>query len=120
MISKHEIRMLWNGDLSHRTVVEVVAGYVGLFQRLVIHVHLPLDDAHPISGNPNHPLDVALRGIKRIVEDHDVSPLNRLQLVNEFVDENALLVLETRKHAGALDTDWLVKEDDKESRKTHR
>ena len=58
----------------------------------------------------------ALRRVARIAEHHDVAALDRLQPVDELVDENAFLVVERRHHAGAFDLYRLVQEDDDEGR----
>lgn len=85
-----------------------------------VDVNLSFDDADAITRHANHALDVALRRIERIVEDHDVAALDRLELVNEFVDEDALLVLEPRQHACALNAHRLIEKHDEESRETER
>src|SRR5690349_18190637 len=100
----------------HRAIVEVFAGNVCFFDGMAVDVDLPFDDTNTVSGNANHTLDVALRWIKRIMKDNDIASLDRLKLVNELVDEDALLVLQTRQHAGAFHTHWLIKKDNEECR----
>jgi len=48
---------------------------------------------------------------RRIPEDNHVAAVNGLEAVDKFVDEDALLVGEERRHAGAFDFDRLVQED---------
>src|SRR5438270_578030 len=56
--------------------------------------------------------------VERIPENHHVAALNRLEAVDKFVDEDAFLVREQRRHAGAFDFYGLVEEDDDDERET--
>ena len=44
--------------------------------------------------------------------------MNGFEAINELVDENAFLVGEQRRHAGAFDFDRLIKKDDDHQRQT--
>ena len=54
--------------------------------------------------------------IQRIPENHDITALNGLEAVNEFVNEDAFLVGEQRRHAGAFDFYGLIEKDDDDKR----
>src|SRR5690348_15456986 len=103
--------MRWNSDFGKGAVVEVLARHVAFLERMAIHVNLSFDDAHAVTRDANHALDIAFRRIERIVKYDDIAPLDRLKLVYELVDEDALLVLQTGKHAGAFDSHRLVEKD---------
>src|SRR5262249_55988443 len=83
---------------------------------LVIHKNLPGVDPDMISGHCDHALDIALRWIIRVAKYHDIPALNRLQAIDELVNENPLLILERGHHAGAFDLHRLVQKDDDEGR----
>src|SRR2546423_259321 len=55
-----------------------------------------------LARQPDDPLDERLAGVVREPEDDDVAALDRLEVVFEFVDEDALLVFQARLHRGAL------------------
>src|SRR5262249_50040973 len=99
-----------------RALVDVLRWNIVFFQGAAIEVDLAAIDADPVSGQADHTLDIALRGVPRITEDHNVAALDRLPSIYELVDENALLVIEGRHHAGAFDFHRLVEEDDDEGR----
>ena len=71
---------------------------------------MSVHDANVISRQANHALNETLRRITRITEYHDISALDRLNAINELVDEDAFLIIQRRHHADALDLDRLIKE----------
>src|SRR5579872_6554229 len=73
-----------------------------------------------VSGNSDYTLYKTLRGVPRIAEYYDVAMLDGLNAIDEFIDENALLIVQGRHHAGALNLHWLVQEDDDERRNRER
>ena len=73
-------------------------------------------DAEAVAGQRDHALDVALFGIARIVEDHDVAALDGREMVDELVDEEPVAVFEARQHAGAFNAHRLVEKRDDEDR----
>ena len=52
-----------------------------------------MGDVDRFVRQPHQALDVVLRRIRRIMEDDHVPTLQRLQLVAEFVDQNAVAVV---------------------------
>ena len=79
-----------------------------------------VDDAlanfHGFAGQADDALDEGFGAVQRIPEDDDVAALDGLEAVDKFVDEDALLVGEQRRHAGAFDFHGLVQEDDDDQR----
>ena len=67
-----------------------------------------------VAGQRDHPLDVALFRVARIVEDHHVAAMDGRDVVDELVDEEAVVVLQARQHAGAFHAHRLVEEHDDE------
>ncbi len=67
-----------------------------------------------IARHADHALDVALRGIARIAEHHDIAALDRFQPIHKLVDEDSFLVFERRHHAGAFHFHRLIQENDDE------
>jgi len=94
-----------------------VVADVGILRRdvgLGDFVAVDIDDAaanfHGFSGKGDYPLDERFRAIQRIPEDDDVTAVDGFEAIDEFIDEDALLIGEQRGHAGAFDFDWLVEE----------
>src|SRR5262249_12870491 len=114
------VGVLSDRGLNQGADVKVLGGNVGLGQRLVVDINLAVNDANMVARHSDYPLDVALGGIERVVEDNDVATLNGLKLIDELVYENALLVLQTGEHAGALHLYWLIEKDDYEGRDSDR
>ena len=81
---------------------------------MAVHVDDARVDANAVACNGNHTLNVAFRRIARIAEDNDITAFNRLQLVDELVDEDPLLVLQGRHHAGTFHLYRLIEKNNKE------
>ena len=90
------------------------AEHVGLLQATAVHQHLPPENLDPVARNAHHSLDVVLAGVARIPEHHHVAALDAPQTVGVFVDEDTLLIGQSRHHAGALYLYRLVQEHDDE------
>src|SRR5271166_702553 len=120
MIAEHEITMRRHHGLGIGAHILVLLGQVWFVQAAFVDEEHAILDPDPIAGDGDHALDVALRGIARIAEYDDIAARNRLQLVNELVDEDPLLVLERGHHAGPFDLDRLIQEDDEERRNRQR
>ena len=75
-----------------------------------------IDDALPnldlLARQTDHALDEGFRAVQGIPENDDVAALDRLEAIDEFVDENALLIGKQRRHAGAFDFHGLIEEND--------
>lgn len=118
MISKNKKVTVGNDGRGIVLMIEVAGGNIAFMKRRAIDVNLPVADADRLVGQADHPFDVRLRRIERIPENHNVAALDRLQPIDKFVDEDALVVHEARHHAGALDLNRLIeKNDDDESEK---
>src|ERR1700683_2115840 len=91
-----------------------------LRQPPAVYVDAPLPDINRISWQPDYALDKGFRPVERIPEDHDVASPNRLEAINELVDEDALLIGNHRGHAGAFDFYGLVEKDDDDESETER
>src|SRR5947209_17385608 len=107
-----------NCRVGQGAIVEVFTGDISFFQRTAVHVYLPLDNMHTVPRQADYTLDIALRRIEGVMEDNDVATLDRLQLVDELVDEDAFLILQAGEHARAFHANRLIKKDDKERRET--
>src|SRR5262249_12536609 len=113
-IAEDEVRIGRNTGLDHRPDVEVFGRDVWLRQQNPVYIYLPITDANAVSWNSNHPLDVALARIERIMKDDDVTPLDGFKLVYKLVDKYSFLILQPRKHAGTFNLDGLIQKDDDE------
>src|SRR5579863_4406319 len=95
--------------------ISVFVGNIIFFQRVVVDKNLSGNNPHTVTAHPDHALNKALRRVTWIAKYDNVATFDRLPAVNEFIDENAFLVVERRHHAGALNFYRLVKEDDDEA-----
>jgi hypothetical protein len=120
VVTEKEIGVRKDLDLGIRAEILVLLRNVRLRELRAVNVNTAIVDAHTIAFDGNHPLDIALGRIARIVKDDDVAALDGPPTINELVDEDALLVLKTRKHAGAFDFHGLIEEYDDEARDDER
>ena len=58
-----------------------------------------VDDADLVAFFGDDPLHERLLGLQRVVEHHDVADLRIADAVGELVDDQAILILERRRHA---------------------
>jgi len=98
------------------TLVAEAVGHVGFADGAVVDVHVAVVDADGVAGEGNDALDVALGVVAGIEEDDDVAAVDGFETIGELVDEEAILILQAREHAGAFDADGLVEEEDDEER----
>src|SRR5713101_2093828 len=80
----------------------ILRGDVGLGDRLAVDVDHAVANLHSFTRQTNHAFYEGFRAVQRVPEDHHVSALDGFEPVDEFVDEDALLVGEQRRHAGAF------------------
>src|SRR5437879_9757174 len=92
VIAEHKIRIRRHHHIRQGPRIGVLGRDVSLVKRLAVHIDLSGVDADAIAGHPDHALDIALRGIVGVLEYHDVAAFDRLQAVDELIDEDALLV----------------------------
>jgi len=115
MVAHHEVAVGGDHDFSHGAVVAVFRRHVGLAEGFAIDNDATVVNAEAVAGDGDDALDIALFGIARIVEDHDVAVLDGGEVVDKFVDKEAIAVFKAREHAGAFNTHGLVeKRNDKD------
>src|SRR5882672_2374044 len=119
MVAHHEIAVLGHAHRTKIAEVFVLRRNVRFGDHFIVDVDRAAADLHSFAGQSDDALDEGLRAVQRIPEDHDVAALNGLEAVNEFVDEDALLVGEQRRHAGAFDFHGLVQEYDDDEREAY-
>jgi hypothetical protein len=72
-------------------------------------------NTHTVAAYANHPLDETLARIARIPEHDNVTAVDALPAIHQFVDEDAFLVFQTRFHTAAFHLHRLInKQDDEE------
>src|SRR6266704_7017889 len=116
MIAHDEVHVTRN---SYRTIVAqvfVLRWNVWFRERLAVHINDAAANLYHFVGQRNDAFDERLAAIERIPEDNHVAALNRLKPINKLVDEDALLVGEQRRHAGAFHFDRLIQENDDDER----
>ncbi len=97
-------------------LVAEAVGDVGFAEGVVVDVDGAVVDAEVVAGEGDDALDVALGVVAGVEEDDDVAAVDGLEAIGELVDEEAVLILQAREHAGAFDADRLVEEEDDEER----
>lgn len=116
MVAHHEVAVFRDYRLRHGAGVAISLGHVELAQRVVVEPDLAMDDPDPVAGQPDDPLDVAFRRVARVAEDDDVAALNRLYVIDEFVDKEPVAVFQAGQHAGAFHPDRLIEKGDDQHR----
>jgi len=81
---------------------------------------LPLANFDRILRQTDDALNERLRAVQRIPENDHIAALNWIKPVNEFVDENSLLIGDQGGHAGAFDFHRLVEENDENKGEAER
>src|SRR6266566_4070636 len=102
MIAHDEVHVTRN---AHRTIVAqifVLRRDVWFRERLAVHINDAAANLYHFVGQRNDAFDERLAAIERIPEYDHVATLNRLKPVNKLVDEDALLIGEQWRHAGAF------------------
>ncbi len=118
MITHHKVAAV--GDFGGGVIgqIFVLRRHVWLGEGHTVHVYDSFANFHHLAGQADDALDERLRAIQRIPENDDVPAFDGLKTVDKFVDEDALLVGEERRHAGAFNLHRLVEEDDNDQGKT--
>src|SRR6266403_5716220 len=116
VVDHDEIAVLGHAHRTEIAEVLVLRRHVRLGNNFIVDVDRAAADLHGFTGQSDDALDKGLRAVQRIPKDHDVAALDGLKTVDKFVDEDALLVGEQRRHAGASDFHGLVQEDDDDER----
>src|SRR6476620_4597430 len=115
MISENEVRVRRNHHLRICPIVAEVAEHIRFFQLIPIYIHAAFLNTNVIARHADYALDVALARIAGISENDNIAPVDGLPVIDELVDEDALLVVETGHHAGSLNLYRLIHEDDDEN-----
>src|SRR5713101_1492862 len=89
---------------------------IGLGERCAIDVDNSLANLHDFAGQADHALNERFAAVQRIPEDHYIAALDGLEAIDKFIDEDALLVGEQRRHAGTFDFYRLVEKNDDDQR----
>src|ERR1700760_4317731 len=116
MVAHHEIPARGDDQFVEGASVFKVPRDIGFLDTFPIDVDAAAIDAQIVSGSCDYPLDVALLRIARVVENDGVAALDLLEVIDELVDEEAILILQLRQHAGSLHLYGLVEEGDDEER----
>lgn len=115
VVSHHEVVIGRYGDFVIGTIVTVLSGDVRFADGKTVDVDVPADDAEAVSGQADDPLDVAFFFVSGVAEDDDVAAVDSLQVIDKFIDKEAVVVFEPGQHAGAFDADGLVEKGDDEN-----
>ena len=97
-------------------LVAEAVGDVGFADGDVVDVDVAVVDAEGVAGEGDDTLDVALGVVAGVEEDDDVATVDGLEAVGELINEEAVLILQTRQHAGAFYANGLVEEQDDDER----
>src|SRR5581483_711543 len=108
MIAKHKISVVGNNDFRKRPRILIVRWYIRLRQFLTIHIDVPVRDADAIARYADDALYKALARVARVAENDNIAAFNALKAVNQLVDEDPLLVFQSRLHAAAFNFYWLI------------
>jgi len=111
VVAHYKITVLRDAHRAKIAQVLVLRRDIRLGDNFPVNVDGALADFDGFTGQTNNALDERFRVVERIPEDNHVAAVNGLEAVDKFVDEDALLVGEERRHAGAFDFDRLVQED---------
>src|SRR2546423_828715 len=112
MIAHHEIFVLVHAHRPKVAQVLVLRRDIRLRHYLSFDVDGALPALYGLTRQADHALNGGFRMIEGIPEHDHITALNWLEAVDKIVDENAFLVGEQRRHAGAFDLHRLVQEDD--------
>src|SRR5208283_737589 len=115
MVAEDKEAMRRNHHFAKGAGVGVIVRNIVFVEGFAVHVDLAVLDADAVACDSDNALDVALRRVARIAEDHDVPALDGLPTIDELVDEDPLLVFEAGHHAGAFHLHRLVEKDNDES-----
>ena len=78
-------------------------GHVVVVERHVVDVDAAVDDPDRVAFPRDHPLDEHLFRVERVVEHDDVARPRLADLVDQLVHDQAIVILERRRHAQPVD-----------------
>ena len=108
MVAHNEKRIGRNALRAVGGGVGELRGDVRLIEEAAVHKDAAGADLDGFARKTDHALDEGLAAVERIPEDDHVAALNGAEVIDELVDENALLIAQKRRHAGAFDFDGLI------------
>src|ERR1700733_4308493 len=114
MVAHHVVAMRRQHDRRYRSHVAKTLRHIRFRDSIAVHVDASLVDLQTVAGQRDDALDVALRRIAWIVENDDIAAADVFKVIDEFVDKDAVLIMQARQHAGAFDTHRLVEKGDDE------
>ena len=116
MIAQDEIAIRRHDDIGIRARIGVNPRHVWFVDGFAVNVHSAGVDANVVASQTDYSLNETFRGVTWITKDDDISARDRLDSIDELINEDPLLVLERRHHGGAFDLHGLVQEDNDEAR----
>lgn len=117
VVPHNEIAVLGDAEWAVVAHVFVLRGDVRFVDSAAVDVDDALANLDIFAGQTDDAFDERFRMVERIPENDDIAALNRLEAIDKFVNEDALLIGEERRHARAFDFDRLIeKNDDDESK----
>jgi hypothetical protein len=63
-----------------------------------VHEDVPVTNQNPVAGEADHPLDEVAAGVKRVLHDHDVATLWRMDPVVQLGGDEQVAVVQGRVH----------------------
>src|SRR5579862_6985233 len=112
MITHYEVAVRGNPPQPIARAIQIDRGDVRFKQFFAVHIEMARADFDRIARQPDHALDERFRAVQRIPEHHYIVAIDGLEAVHKFIDEDALLVAEERRHTGAFHLHRLIEEND--------
>ena len=112
MVAHDEILVGDDAGGAVRTGVGELRGDVRFVEEAAVHINAAAADFDGFAGEGDDALDEGFAAVERIPKNDDVAALDGTKVIEEFVNENALFVVQERGHAGAFNFDGLIKEND--------
>jgi len=119
VIAHDKIHVVRNAERAVVAHIFVLRGNVRLVNGVAVDIDDALANLDAFSRKTDDALDERFRMVERIPENDDVATMNRLEAINKFVDEDALLIGEEGRHAGTFNFYRLIEEDDDDEREAN-
>jgi hypothetical protein len=118
MVAHHEIVATLECSRAVVANIGVLRRDVRLGDFAAVDIYDAAANLYSLSRKSDDALDEGLGMIHRIPEHDDVAAVDGLEAVNEFIDEDALLIGEERRHAGTFDFNGLIEKNDDDQGET--
>src|SRR6516225_9300186 len=112
MIAHHEVAAPRNCGSGVIADVRILRRNIRLGNLLPIDVDDAATNLDLLSRQGDDTFDKRLGAVQGIPEHYNIAAIDRLKAINEFIDEDALLVREERRHAGAFHLHRLIQKHD--------